>query len=316
MSQTLGTMRRVKPKDVWTNEEEFSRWLAFEEGMSILSEAVGLELGGTGVEVDAGQYRADVVGYDFSDADHSRTVVVENQLNPSDHRHLGQLVTYCAMLEADVGVWIAKRFSDEHLQAVYLLNYPEDRLVDYYCVQLSVSRIDDSPPAPHFVTLEGPEGWRPREGKAARARTDEGVREKFWSLLDEKLANQGMSQTIPGRNVGYRRFDIGFPGVSIYLDRDRVWNRVGLRIYRTHRGVSTGWEFYRRLQSERSAIGREIGEPVAWRRPNDRLNAVEVSAESHLHDESKWDGEVDWTIERIKTLRDVLRPRLGEPLTR
>lgn len=316
MSQKLGKMTRIDPREVWPNEEkDFNPWLA-DEGIRSLGDSVGLYLDFANKEVSAGQFRADVICHDQSDGDHPQIVVIENQLGPSDHDHLGKLITYGAVLNADVCIWVATGFKDEHLEAVRRLNYPDDRLVDYYCVRLSVCRVDDSLPVPVFDTIVGPEGWRPLEIATVATDYDDQTRSSFWDLLDEGLVNRGMSKTIPGKNPDYRRFDIEVPGVSIYLDRDADRIRVGLRIYRTHRGLHTGWDFYRRLQTEQSAIGREIGEPLTWRGPSNRLNAVEVSTESHLHDESKWKAEVDWMIDRTKTLSEVLRPRLGEPLSR
>ena len=311
MSRTLGTMRRVKPKDVWSNGEEgFTSWLTYEEGIGSLGEAVGLNLDWAELEVSAGQYRADIVCIDDSDVNHPRKVIVENQIRSSNHDHLGKLVTYGAVLEADVCIWVATRFTKEHLHAVDELNYPSSRLVDYYCVKLSVFRINDSLVEVHFDVLVGP------EGVAAQPSNDGPVRELFWNLLDEELAKRGMSNTIPGTNLSYRRFDIGFPGVSISLDRDGDSNRVGLRIYPKHAGARTGAGLYQRLIKARSAINREIGEPVTWQRPSRHWSSVEVSAESHLHDESKWEGEADWMIKRIEKLRNVLLPRLGTPPAR
>ena len=195
------------------------------------------------------------------------------------------------------------------------MNYPEDRLVDYFCVKLSVAQIDDSAPAPRFDTLVGPSSWRHWKGEKTRAETDEIIRERFWELLDEELVSRGLNTTIQGKDLSYRRFDIGFPGVSIYLNRGSEGTRAGLRIYRMRRGVQTGLEYYRRLQKERRTIEHLIGEPVTWRRPNDRLNAVELSTESHIEDESKWKDEVTWMIDKIETLSEVLLPRLGAPLT-
>ena len=316
MTQTLGTMRHLDPRDLWPEEADFTRWMAWEEGVDLLGDAVGMKLVCVGLEFPAGQFRADIVCYDESNLDHTQTVVIENQLGPSDHDHLGKTLTYSAELEADACIWVATRFEEEHLHAVHALNYPEDRVVDYFCVKLSVAQIDDSAPAPRFDTLVGPSSWRPWEGEKTRAETDETIRERFWEVLDEELARRGLNETIVGKNLSYRRFDIGFPGVAIYLNRDSEGARAGLRIYRMQRGIQTGEEYYRRLQSERRTIEREIDEPVTWRRPNDRLNAVELSTESHVDDKSKWEGEVDWMIQSIEKLENVLRPRLGTPLTR
>lgn len=317
MTRTLGTMRRVNPRDIWPDEEaDFTPWMADEEGVSLLGDTLGMRLICTGVEVPAGQYRADIVCYDDSDVGHQQTVVIENQLRRSDHEHLGKLLTYGAVLGADVCVWIATQFTQEHRHAVDALNYPEDRLVDYYCVKLTVSQIDDSAPAPRFDPLVGPERWSPWEAGTAPAGMDDLNRERFWALLDERLARKGLSETIPGKNLSYRRYDIGFRGVSISLDRDSESTKVGLRIYRTRRGVDTESWLYSRLQKDRSAIDHELGEPVQWQRPSLHRSAIELTTPSHIHDESMWEREVGWMISRIEIIRQVLLPRLEATTSR
>ena len=120
MSANLGKLEKVSLRDVWQKEDlDFTPWLAQEENIAILSETIGIELEVEGTEKDVGPFRADIL---CKDTVYGHWVLVENQLEKTDHTHLGQLLTYASGLNAVTIVWIAQRFTDEHRAALDWLN--------------------------------------------------------------------------------------------------------------------------------------------------------------------------------------------------
>ena len=122
-------------------------WLAREENLALLGETLGLELELEAVEQGVGPFRADIVCRDT--VSNSR-VLVENQLQGTDHRHLGQIFTYAAGLDAVTVVWIAARFTDEHRAALDWLNEITDQRVNFFGLEIELWRIGGSPLAPKF----------------------------------------------------------------------------------------------------------------------------------------------------------------------
>ena len=148
---------------------DFTPWL--HENIGLLAEAIGFDLEATGREVAVGDFSVDVVGRTVPDG---RSVIVENQLAPTDHSHLGQLLTYASGLDAAVIVWLAPRFRDEHRQVLDWLNGHTTDGVDFFGVELELLRIDDSSPAPHFKLVAQPNEWtkstrEPDDQRALRA---------------------------------------------------------------------------------------------------------------------------------------------------
>ena len=122
MSEELGELHRVDLRIYWSNEAaEFTPWLASEENIAKLAEALGIDLEVESTEVAAGPYSADILARDTVTGDY---VVIENQLGKTDHDHLGKAITYAAVLNASAVVWIAGQFTDEHKKSLDWLKQP------------------------------------------------------------------------------------------------------------------------------------------------------------------------------------------------
>ncbi len=231
----IGRISNVSPRDAWNHEaHDFTPWLA--ENLDALSDVIGIELEKEGVEVSVGPYSADILAKDF----HGRTVLIENQLEQTDHKHLGQILTYLSGLEAEIVIWLATKFSEPHLSAVSWLNENTSSNFSFFAIKLSVIKIADSVPAPIFEVLERPNEWDRQLKKLAVEKTGELshsaiFRKEFWSHYlnlypeDERLGltiNHSSSQWL-------RTDDIGEYVISIYLAK----NEVGVFL-RGNRGVA------------------------------------------------------------------------------
>ena len=151
----LGRLVSVPVRDVWTHEaNNFTPWLAKPENIELLGETLDLgELEIEGTEHDVGRFSADIVARDESGA----FVLIENQLEATDHRHLGQILTYLAGLEGDATiVWIATKFLEEHRAAVDWLNTNTNDRFDFFGIEMEVLQIGDSEPAPRFNVIAKP----------------------------------------------------------------------------------------------------------------------------------------------------------------
>ena len=155
--QSLGRLQRVDLRTIWTSEPvQFTPWLARPENLEILGETLGLELELEAQEKEVGSFRADIVCRDIGTGS---SVLIENQLEQTDHDHLGKLLTYAAGLQAVTVVWLAERFRDEHRAALDWLNDITHEESRFFGLEIELWRIGDSPAAPKFNIVSMPNDW-------------------------------------------------------------------------------------------------------------------------------------------------------------
>jgi len=153
----LGLLEQVDLKNVWNNEpKEFTPWLAKSENLQLLGDAVGIELELEAQEKNVGPFRADIL---CKDTVNNQWVLIENQIERTDHTHLGQLLTYASGLKVVTIVWIARWFTDEHRAALDWLNEITDSRFNFFGLEIELWRIGDSPIAPKFNIVSQPNDW-------------------------------------------------------------------------------------------------------------------------------------------------------------
>jgi hypothetical protein len=137
----LGKIQVVPLRSIWKNEaQDFTPWLA--DNIDDLGEALGLELEYEDKEVSVGPYSADILA---KDAGTGKYVVIENQLEKTNHDHLGKCITYSAVLDASAVIWIASDFTEEHKKALDWLNDHTSEEIAFYGVKLELQQISFKP---------------------------------------------------------------------------------------------------------------------------------------------------------------------------
>jgi hypothetical protein len=186
----LGTLEEVDVRDAWQHEaHNFTPWLA--ENLERLSATVDIPLELVGQEVAVDTFSADILARNPMDGS---TVLIENQLEGSDHGHLGQILTYLAGLDAQTIIWVATGFRDAHLSAINWLNENTDDAFSFFAVRTKVVRIGNSPMAPVFEVLARPNDWErklQRTKKDSQALSDQGkTRKEFWTAYVERYPEE------------------------------------------------------------------------------------------------------------------------------
>ncbi|MEX0749993.1 MAG: DUF4268 domain-containing protein [Dehalococcoidia bacterium] len=185
----LARLERVDLRTYWSSEPyEFTPWLARPENLAVLGETIGISLEANAEEKFVGPYRADILCQDTLTG---HFVVIENQLERTDHIHLGQLLTYAAGLECVTMIWVAARFTDEHRAALDWLNRTSSGGINFFGLEIELWRIGGSAPAPRFNIASQPNGWQQRVSRAAA--TDKELsptaqhQMEFWSAFREYM---------------------------------------------------------------------------------------------------------------------------------
>ncbi len=185
----LGTLKRVNLRDFWKHEAlHFTKWLSEAENIALLSDEVGIGIDVRQIEASVGRFNVDILA---EEENTGRKIIIENQLEVTDHSHLGQLITYAAGLEAEYVIWIVREVREEHRQAVDWLNEHTDEDINFFLVAIELWQIDDSPPAPKFSVLSRPNEWTKSVRSSAKDRllSDTATKQlEFWQEFKEFAA--------------------------------------------------------------------------------------------------------------------------------
>ncbi len=275
-------LNEVDLRTVWAHEaHDFTKWLA--DNLEPLSEAIGIRMELEGTEVSVPPFLADIVA---RNPDDDSLIVIENQLEPADHTHLGQILTYLAGLQAQTVVWIARGFSEAHLAAVRWLNEHTSDTASFFAIQVKVLRIGDdasSPTALVFDVLEKPSEWerRIRTVEDSRLTALREFRNSFWMRYVQRYPDD--MQLRPDHVSPNIFHDIGGLVVSQYLAQ----GSVGVYIQKSNSKYTE--EDHRRIQQCEDSL-RETGR----RLPVDS------------NDRNKWPEMIEWLHETLATFRRVI----------
>lgn len=153
----LGKLEKIELREVWRHEAlDFTRWLARKENIVLLSKEIGIDIEVIETEMSVGRYNVDIYA---RDTESNKKIVIENQLENTNHDHLGKMLVYAAGLDADIAIWIVKDVNEEHRQAVEWLNDNSFEKINIFLVKVELWQIDNSPIAPKFQVICEPNNW-------------------------------------------------------------------------------------------------------------------------------------------------------------
>lgn len=153
----LGKLEKIELREVWRHEAlDFTRWLAKKENIAILSKEIGIDIEVIETEMSVGRYNVDIYARDIES---NKRIVIENQLENTNHDHLGKMLVYAAGLDADIAIWVVKDVNEEHRQAIEWLNDNSFEKINIFLVKVELWQIDNSPIAPKFQVICEPNNW-------------------------------------------------------------------------------------------------------------------------------------------------------------
>ncbi len=308
--KTLGDLRNVNVRERWKNEaQDFTPWLAEEENIRLLGNALGIELEVENTEVAVGPYSADILA---KDSGTDKYVVIENQLEKTDHDHLGKAITYASALDASAVVWIASTFTEEHQRALTWLNDHTSEDVAFYGVKLELWQIDESHPAVRFNVISKPVDIV-RQAAIKRAAGDltevQRLQLDFWTEFREALLK---TNKVPSAQMARPQywFDValGRSGINLSNTCNTYDNRIGIRVYISNKVADVALP---QLLRDKEEIEAEIGENLEWNpNPENRDKVIVLTRDAELVDRALWDQYIDWMVEMTLRFRKAFAPRV------
>lgn len=296
----FGRLVDIAPRDAWAHEAHaFTPWLA--ANIAHLAEAIGVPLELTGTEVAVERFAADILARNAQDGS---IVLIENQLEVTDHTHLGQIMTYLAGLEAQTVIWIAPSFREPHLSAIRWLNQHTADGFSFFAVKVRVVRIADSPLAPVFEVLEKPSGWERQLAATRQAATGEETelgkrRRAFWAAY--------LARRPDAADAGVRPLAGSWQQVKVIGDIIRLTLWVGQPnsgIFIPDGKGALKAERDALLQLHAAALAARFGLPEGTD-PSDR---IDIS----LTDEARWPELIDWMENKRREYTTALRDVMGD----
>jgi hypothetical protein len=307
----IGKLERVELRKVWEKEaKDFTSWLA--SHLDVLSEHLDVPLTLLDQEKAAGAFSADI----FAEGTGGQTVVIENQLEKTDHDHLGKLITYISNLEAKTAIWISSLPRPEHVTAVEWLNEMSPADTSFYLVKVEAFRIGNSEPAPLFTIVCGPSAESKERGERKQEMAERHVeRLEFWTQLLERA--KPILQTHANRAPGKENWISAGAGKSGFswnycITKENGW--VELSIDRGRDKEAETRALFDQLQKNSNAIDNAFGEPLSWDKEDDRRSCRIRSFTNlgGLKDKEKWPAIQDDLIHRLKRLVNALTPHLSK----
>lgn len=300
---TLGKIERIDDlRTIWSHEaRDFSKWLAQEENLALLSDTIGIDIALEERESSVGDFNVDLYA---TEEGSGRKIIIENQLEFTDHDHLGKIITYASGKGAEVIIWIVKHARDEHKQAIEWLNQHTDENVGFFLIEIELWKINDSLPAPKFNVVEKPNDWAKAmkvvEGLSALQK----LQLDFWQAFNEHAFvkpefKKVFSQRKPSPQHWYS-VSIGRSTYHISFTVNTQKKRLGAEIY-----FSGDKDVYGRFMEHKEEIEKELSMPVEWREANKDCRILVLTNGDIKKGTDAWNGYFDWFCDMGIKLRDI-----------
>jgi hypothetical protein len=295
----LSRITKVNPREVWRHEAlDFTQWLAKEENIAVLCEELEINLENIKPEASAGRYNVDIVA---DDIDTKRKVIIENQLEPTDHKHLGQILTYASAYDASVIIWVVTDYTEEHRQAIDWFNRNISENISFFLVQIEVYKIGDSEPAPKFNIICEPNNWGKTiksSGTGDAVSATKLLQMEFWEGLKAYASANGtrVSFSHTPQPKHWFNISIGTSRCHIALTVNTQKGYVGCEVYiRNDKALFE--TFYRNKEKIESIVGVEL----EWMElPDATASRILLTKKGNPKDRKQWDEYYSWCVATVE----------------
>lgn len=312
---SLGRLAVVPPRQVWPHEaRDFTPWLL--DNVDVLSELLGMDLALDAAEHPVGGFSLDLIGRDEATG---QVVIVENQLELSDHLHLGQILTYAAGTDPTTIVWISTGFRAEHRAAIDWLNDRTNEDTRFFGVEIGVVRIGDSMPAPAFKLVAQPNDW----GKQVKAATSgsglmserERLYWDFWERFRRRVLAEHPTWTKSAASTKSSWFGMSAGVSGVNWTSTFSMDGLGVQLVFEAPDGELNTTRFEELLARRAEMEEAFGEALTWE-PRLGLKSTRVSAYTdpcNVADVARWDTAIDWLLATGAKLRTALAAVGGVP---
>jgi hypothetical protein len=307
----LGRLEKLDLRTFWKREDtDFTPWLAKEENVQLLSETIGIELEVQGQEESVGPFSADIL---CKDTLNDHFVLIENQLEKTDHTHLGQLMTYAAGLDAVTIIWIAQNFTEEHRAALDWLNRITDNTFTFFGLEIELFKIEDSKPAPMFKIVSKPNDWSKQVKKSTSAQPPTETkllqREYWQGLKDFMEDNKSFVKMQNPLLQHWTNISIGRSYFHLSATVNSRDNSINIWLNIMGDNAKENYEKLYEIAYDRSLS--EVSGDLVWDKMEGRkMSAVMLKHNSDFSKKSDWPDQFSWFKEHLEKYTKYFKPKI------
>ena len=302
----IGKLKEVDIRELWKHEQyDFSEWLSKKDNIENLNDILGLTLVEISKETYVGAYRCDLFARDETTG---IKVIIENQLEISNHDHLGKIITYASGLDAKVVVWIVKEAREEHRSAIEWLNNNTNNNVNFFLIEIHAYRIGESDPAPYFKVVEQPNDFIKNNKSTNRddsMNKSQSQRLEFWNQFNNVVIARGKPFNIRKATTDHwYNVAIGTSEAHIEITLVNKDSLIGVEVY-----ITDNKELFDKLFERREVIEDELGFKLDWRRLNNsKASRIIYNIKGlNFDDHSNYNELMNKTIDLAVLMRSVFK---------
>jgi len=303
MQQKLDKIKQVDLRKAWNHEAtDFTKWLSEAENLDLLSDEIGLDIKLVQTEASVGRFNVDILA---EEENTGRKIIIENQLETTNHDHLGKIITYASGYDAEIIVWIVKDVRDEHKQAIDWLNEHTDEKIYFFAIKMELWQIGNSPFAPKFSIISKPNDWSKalKQSAGNSKLTDTKILQlDFWNKFKEfMLANKTKLKLRTPRPQHWYDISIGVSDVHISLTSDSQKNLMGCEIY-----IPDSKDIFIGLEKYKAEIEKELEKKLEWHAlEGKKASRIKLIKEGDINDIKSWEESFLWFKDNSETFQKV-----------
>lgn len=290
----LGTLKKITDlRSIWPHEAlNFTPWVA--ENVDLLADAVGLDITVDETESSVGDFNVDIYA---SETGTDRKIIIENQLEDTDHDHLGKLITYASGKGADVVIWVVKHAREEHKAAVEWLNNHTDDKIGFFLCEIKLFQIGDSQIAPAFTVVERPNDWTKEIRKTASANSTQQQRLEYWQAFnDYAFSDANFSRIFNKRKPTtdhWMDFSIGSSACHIAVSQIQKRKAVDVELY-----INDDKELFKSLFAHKDEIEKNMEMELEWKElPERKASRILIEKTVDLDDRATWPEQFGYIMD-------------------
>lgn len=305
----LSRLEEIKDlRMVWPHEAlDFTPWLSQDDNISLLADAIGLDITVDETESSVGDFNVDIFA---SETGTDRKIIIENQLEDTNHDHLGKLITYASGKSADVIVWVVKHAREEHKAAIEWLNNHTDEKIGFFLCEIKLYRIGTSEPAVKFEVIENPNNWTKEVKKNESISETEQRRYDYWEAFQNHVFQNAQFakefNPIKPSIKQWMNYSIGSSECYISVTQLVNRNEINVCLY-----ITDNMELYESLLANRESIDKVAGIPLNWcELPERKASKIIIERPAELSDQSKWKEQFDWLADVMIRIKKAFKKYL------
>lgn len=305
----LGKLKEIKDlRTVWPHEAlDFTPWLAEDDNIAILGDAVGLDIAVEETESNVGNFNVDIYA---TETGTGKKIIIENQLEDTNHDHLGKLITYASGKSADIIIWVVKYAREEHRAAIEWLNNHTDDEIGFFLCEIKLYKIGNSDAAVKFEVVEKPNDWVKEIKKDTSNNPTKQFRYDYWVAFNSyAFANTQFSKNFNQRKAStdhWMDLSIGSSDCHIAVSQIKKRNALDVEIY-----IHEDKNLFANLYAHKDVIENEIGFALEWKElPEKKASRIIIEKAVDLANKDMWNQQFEWIMDTCLKMKKAFKKYL------